>query len=259
MGRFRVFNENYVISSSDLNQRKNGNEMMRYLREKDPHKLDNNLVVDYNNADIVYFNSYQEFINATKSYLRNNPDCFKCADVPLNIVDGIQSELCYDELYAHVKGCVIDHCNKCEKILKINKCSEGLFPYGHFNNNKKVETFMFPTKVKIDVCDTKKPCQKYIYCKCPPKMDTKCCRYELSFPNQHKHVSTIRYPSMEHKKDYIDNRINENITTFSIFPRFKETRKNYLYKNKQSHIKKPRILRKYNKELQRYEDIELGI
>ncbi len=251
MGRFRVFNQNPAVCSSDLNQRIKGNEMMRYLREKDPEKLDDNLVVDYNNAEVVYFNSYQEFINATKSYLRNNPDCFKCADVPLNIIDGINSELCYDELYSHLKGCMLDYCNKCEKILKINECSEGLFPYGHFNNNTKVDTFMFPAKVKIDVCDTKQPCQRYVYCKCPPTMEKKCCIYELTYPNQHKKVSVVSNRS--------NNYMEPNINSFSIFPRFKENRKNYLYENKKSHMKKPRIIKKYNKELRRYENIETGI
>ena len=40
MGRFRIFNQNPAVSSSDLNQRIKGNEMMRYLREKDPEKLE---------------------------------------------------------------------------------------------------------------------------------------------------------------------------------------------------------------------------
>ena len=99
MGRFRVFNHGNTVSSSDLNQRLKGNEMMKYLRQKAPDKLDNNVIVDYSKSEVVYFKTYQEFINATRSYLRNNPDCFKCADTPSNMTQGLHSELCYCLLY----------------------------------------------------------------------------------------------------------------------------------------------------------------
>ena len=252
MGRFRVFNQNPVISSSDLNQRKKGNEMMRYLREKDPYKLDNNVVVNYNNAEIVYFNSYQEFINAAKSYLRNNPNCFKCADVPLNIIDGIHSEISYDELYSHVKGCTLEHCNKCEKILKIKDCTQGLYPYGHFNNNNKADIFMFPAKVKIDVCQNKVPCQKYVYCKCPDNMNINCCNYDISYPNQHNHVSVQSTQSS-------DTEINHSINSFSVYPKINEISNTTIFDNKTYTVKTPRVLTKYNKELGRYEEIKLGV
>ena len=47
MGRFRVFNHGNTVASSDLNQRKKGNEMMKYLREKSPDKEDQGVIVDY--------------------------------------------------------------------------------------------------------------------------------------------------------------------------------------------------------------------
>ena len=45
MGRFRVFNHQNTVSSSELNQRLKGNEMMKYLRDKSPQKEDNNTIV----------------------------------------------------------------------------------------------------------------------------------------------------------------------------------------------------------------------
>ena len=177
MGRFRVFNHGNTVSSSDLNQRLKGNEMMKYLRQKAPDKLDNNVIVDYSKSEVVYFKTYQEFINATRSYLRNNPDCFKCADTPSNMTQGLHSELCYDELYGHVRDCSLDYCNKCERILKTNDCLEGLFPYGHFNNNKQPDTFVFPTKIKIDNCAEKPKCGKYVYCKCPTTITRPPCAH----------------------------------------------------------------------------------
>ena len=32
MGRFRAFNENVSITSSDLNEKKKGNELIKYMR-----------------------------------------------------------------------------------------------------------------------------------------------------------------------------------------------------------------------------------
>ena len=58
MGRFRVFNHGTTVASSDLNQRKKGNEMMKYLREKAPDKEDQGVVVDYSKLEIIYFKSF---------------------------------------------------------------------------------------------------------------------------------------------------------------------------------------------------------
>ena len=259
MGRFRVFNHQTTVSSSDLNQRLKGNEMMKYLRDKAPQKKDNSIIVDYSKAEVVYFNNYQEFINATRSYLRNNPHCFECADVPSNMVEGLHSELCYDELYAHVRDCTLDYCNKCERILKTKDCLEGLFPYGHYNNNKNPDTFEFPIKVKIDECAKKPECRKYVYCKCPNTMTKNCCVYEELFPSQFKQVNLIRNSSNK-KVSCSKNTITKSINAFSIFPRFKMQPKKHFYQSKKNvDIKKPRTITKYNKELRRYEDVELSV
>ena len=260
MGRFRVFNHQNTVSSSELNQRLKGNEMMKYLRDKSPQKEDNNTIVDYSKLEVVYFNSYQQFINATKSYLRNNPDCFECADVPSNMIEGLKSELCYDELYAHVRDCTLDYCNKCERILKTNDCLEGLFPYGHFNNNKQPDTFVFPTKIKIDNCAEKPKCGKYVYCKCPTTMNKECCVYEELFPSQFKQVNILRNPSNSKKPSCSNSTITKSINAFSIFPRFKLQPKKHFYQPKTTvDIKKPRRITKYNRELRRYEDVELSV
>ena len=260
MGRFRVFNHGNTVSSSDLNQRLKGNEMMKYLRQKAPDKLDNNVIVDYSKSEVVYFKTYQEFINATRSYLRNNPDCFKCADTPSNMTQGLHSELCYDELYGHVRDCSLDYCNKCEQILKSNDCLDGMFPYGHYNNNSKTDTLSFPSKVKIDSCGEKPSCPKYVYCKCPEKMNDKCCVYEERFPSQFKTVSIIKNPSNTRKPSCANSIVQKNINAFSIFPRIKVQPKKHFYQPKTTiNIKKARTITKYNKELRRYEDVELSL
>lgn len=260
MGRFRVFNHGNTVSSSDLNQRKKGNEMMKYLREKAPEKEDQGVIVDYSNLEIVYFKSYQEFMNATRSYLNNNPNCFTCADVPSSLTDGLESELCYDELYAHVRDCTLDYCNKCEKILKTDDCLEGLFPYGHFNNNNNSsETFSFPAKIKLDECGEKQACAKYVYCKCGPKMDDKCCYYEELYPSQFKKISQVRHPSISNKDNCGSDAVTKNINAFSIFPRIKASAKKQFHQKTNPNVKQPRKITKYNKVLRRYEEIEIGV
>tara|TARA_X000001036_G_scaffold439750_1_gene492096 strand:+ start:1101 stop:1880 length:780 start_codon:yes stop_codon:yes gene_type:complete len=259
MGRFRVFNHGATVSSSDLNQRKKGSEMMKYLRGKAPEKEDQGVIVDYSKLEVVYFKSYQEFMNTTRNYLKHNPYCFECADVPSSLIDGLESELCYDELYAHVRDCTLDYCNQCEKILKTNDCLEGLFPYGHYNNNDKPDTFMFPTKIKLDECGEKKTCPKYVYCKCPPKMNEKCCYYEELFPSQFKHVNVVKHPSKKENKHCENKVVTKNINEFSIFPRFTRLPKKISQPKTTIPLKKPRTITKYNKELRRYEEIELSI
>ena len=260
MGRFRIFNHDVTVSSSDLNQRINGNEMMKYLRTKAPSKKDSNVIVDYNKLEVVYFKSYQEFINATRSYLKNNPNCYQCADTPSSIVDGKNSEICYDELYKHIKDCTLDYCNQCEKILKMNDCLEGMFPYGHFNNENPEPVFSFPAKVKIDECGEKKKCPQYVYCKCPPNMTQKCCYYDELFPSQFSQVNLIKDPSNPGKSSCPERTIKNSIHAYSVFPRIKAMRKKQMNQPKLgTSIKKPRTITKYNKELRKYETIELSI
>ena len=55
-------------------------------------------------------------------------------------------------------------------------------------------------------------------------------------------------------------RIFQNVPDFSIFPRFHQSVSKSYYTPKTSvPVKKPRTITKYNKELKRYEDIELSI
>ena len=124
MGRFRVFSKKETLSSSDLNQRKNGDEMMKYLRSKAPKKLDNNVIVNYHNLEVIYFKSYQAFMNATKSYYDHLSCCYECGDTPVKLEDGVHSEICYDELYQHIKDCDKNDCKECDKILRIKKKKE---------------------------------------------------------------------------------------------------------------------------------------
>ena len=192
-------------------------------------------------------------IRDSRSYLKNNPNCFNCAEVPSSLVQGLESELCYDELYAHVRDCTLEYCNKCEKILKTNDCLEGLFPYGHFNTNKaSSDTFSFPAKIKLDECGEKQACAKYVYCKCASNTKDNCCYYEELFPSQFKNVNLVRHPSKKENNHCGNNAVTKNINAFSIFPRITRAPKKFYQQKTNMSVKKPRTITKYNKELTPY-------
>ena len=97
-----------------------------------------------------YFKSYNDYLLAAKAFFIINPDCNLCPDVPLDIKQGLKSEICYDELLEHVNNCHSHPCKKCDLILKLDICknlNHILYPYGHFNNDCLGRNFKFPVKI----------------------------------------------------------------------------------------------------------------
>ena len=252
MGRFRTFNNNVSISSSDLNEKKKGNELIKYMRIKDVLKLDDSFVLNYNNNEVVQYKTYQEFLITAKAYLRQHYNCDNCADIPKTIKESKYSELCYDDLYTHVHGCIVDNCQKCEKTLKFDNCVNHLYPYGKYNNSQPNGQFAFPVKVILDSCNDKKKCANYVYCKCPDTMDKDCCYYNEIYPGQDKEIKNIRLPT---------NKQTHNASQdYAIFPRIPNKRDDIEYINQLDNVnklKKTRTIKKYNKKLRKYEIIEL--
>ena len=84
MGRFRVFNHRTTVSSSDLNQRLKGNEMMKYLRDKAPQKQDNAIMIGDSLIDFKAANKSNIFFALRKTkhnvHLQNTLDCFMFED-----------------------------------------------------------------------------------------------------------------------------------------------------------------------------------
>lgn len=252
MGRFRAFNENVSITSSDLNEKKKGNELIKYMRMKNEFKLDDCFVLNYNTNEVVQYKSYQDYLLTAKAYLRQNSNCDKCADVPKSIKESKYSELCYDDMYRHVHGCIVNHCQDCEKTLKIDNCVNHLYPYGKFNNSQPNGQFAFPVKVVLDSCNDKKECAKYVYCKCPDTMHKHCCYYKEVYPTQHKEKINVRLPSNKEPHDSSQD--------YAIFPRIPNKRNDMDCIKKIDSVnkfKKSRTIQKYNKKLRKYEIIEL--
>lgn len=191
MGRFRVNCNNKTVSSGEYNQRINGLNTIKHARSKNEYKPDENFIVNYNTLEIVRYKSYNFYLNTAKAFFIIYPQCNLCPDVPIDLKQGLQSEICYDELLEHVYNCKSHPCIKCDKILKLDFCKEKsnlLYPYGHFNNNCLGKSFKFPIKIDIQCCKSQLICPKYSFCKCPAFWDEKCCKYQVMFPSECKFI-----------------------------------------------------------------------
>ena len=174
------------------------------------------------NKKIIYYKSYDDLINLSKISSLLDPSCSECADVPVNLANGLQSELCYEELYE--EGCEKTEknnnccCKKCMKIPIINECQEKtgkMFPYGHFNNaikNPSVKIHSLQHIESIDACEEKLTCPSYIYCQCPPGYtDCKCCNYSITNPITNTENIKYYQNSVEHCDDDDENTTNSDL------------------------------------------------
>ena len=191
MGRFRVNCSHKTIDSSEYNRRLKGLNLIKQARTKDYFKKDENFTVNYNTWNIQYFKRYEDFINVAKAFFLINPECNLCPDVPIDLKQGLNSEICYEELLEHINNCNSHPCKKCDIILKLDICKNLkhiLYPYGHFNNNCLGRSFKFPVKINIQCCKSELKCADYSFCKCPAFWDPKCCKYEVMFPSETKFI-----------------------------------------------------------------------
>ena len=191
MGRFRVNSNNKTISSGDYNNRLQGLNTIIHARTKDKNKGDENFIVDYNTYNIKHFKSYKDYITAAKAYFIINPHYNSCPDVPIDIKQGLQSKIYYNELLEHVYNCKSYSCVQCDIILKLDICKNKqhiLYPHGHFNNNSLGRNFKFPVKIDLLHCNDYMDCPKYSFCKCPAFWDEKCCKYQVMFPSECKFI-----------------------------------------------------------------------
>lgn len=191
MGRFRIYCNNKTVSSGEYNERLNGLNTIKHARSKDKNKPDQNFIVNYNTWEIVRFKSYSQYLATAKAFFIINPECNLCPDVPIDLKQGLQSEICYEELLEHVYNCNSHPCQKCDTILKLDICKEKsgkLYPYGHFNNNCLGRNFKFPVKIDVQCCKSELICPVYNFCKCPAFWDPKCCKYQVIFPSECKFI-----------------------------------------------------------------------
>ena len=170
-----------------------------------------------NSKKIVYYKSYDTLINLSKVSSLLDSSSRNCADVPVNLMNGLQSEVNYNELYE--SECTEDRfceCAKCLKIPIINHCYEKsgkMFPYGKFNNSNKNSAIKIQSLKCIDFeCKKKLECPTYIICKCYPQTeDCQCCKYTNTTHFDEK--SNIKYTNNSDKS--CDNQIDDNLAFFS--------------------------------------------
>lgn len=140
--------------------------------------------------NIINYKSYDTLINLSKISSNLNPNCSYCADVPINLMNGITSKIGYNELYEVDCEKTISNnncpCKKCMKIPIINDCYEKtgkLFPYGHFNNSVKNPSIQIHSLQNIGPCQVNLDCEKYKYCECKNSgINCKCCEYSIITP-----------------------------------------------------------------------------
>ena len=171
---------------------------------------------------IVYYKSYDTLINLSKiSSLLDPSSCNNCSDVPINLVNGLQREVYYNDLY-ETECTKLDYesrfcqCARCLKIPIINNCYEKsgkMFPYGRFNNSIKNPAIKIQSLKNIDCeCKVKLECPTYIICKCSPYTENcECCKYTTTTPFDEN--SNIKYTINSDKS--CDNQIYDHLAFFS--------------------------------------------
>lgn len=216
MGRFRTMcKDNEPKDFNSYYNKKRGITTYTFLKNTQ-NSCSNNaantnikLGNECDNKKITYYKSYDDLINLSKISSILDPNCSECADVPINLANGLQSELCYEELYE--EGCQKTEkndsccCKKCMKIPIINECQDKsgkMFPYGHFNNsvkNPSVKIHSLQHIENINACEEKLTCASYIYCQCPPGFtNCKCCNYTITNPITNTENIKYSQNSVEH-------------------------------------------------------------
>lgn len=191
MGRFRIFCNDKTISSGEYNEVLNGITTIKHARSKAISKRDENYVIDYDTLEITNFKSYNDYLSLAKAFFLINPDCNLCIDVPINLRQGLMSEICFEETQEHVYNCDAHPCSKCDKILRLYLCREKsrkLYPYGYYNNERLQRHFKFPVRIKLRDCRGELKCPVYSYCKCPAFWDADACQYQVMFPSESKFI-----------------------------------------------------------------------
>ena len=188
MGRFRTLtNQKETYTYNQYNERISGLERLKFARSiEGTDKKTRNFTLCGNH--VKAFENHKTYIELHKAHAIVGPNCNKCADVPVTLHHGLQSEICYNEYFKTINE-LKDHPCKCINVHDIDYCKTKkgtLYEYGHFNNNTPDLTYNLHRKLYL-CCNKRKPCPVYVFCKCPPNTDNcKCCDYTVTFPFKDK-------------------------------------------------------------------------
>lgn len=230
MGRFRTISRKSETESyNDYYQKKDSTAILKFARSivNTDKPTDNFSLCCCNSSRvrseqcyIAVFQSYASLIKLLKRQADLDKSCNSCADVPLTLMNGLKSEICFDEFYKSVDHYSDDGC-KCLNTRNINKCTEklgNLFPYGYFNNNCKSPNISLKRKLYL-TCDKKEPCPTYVFCKCSPDAPScKCCDYNVVFPYNDTFLSyTISGCNTPKLYEYFNNPTNNPSKSFNAY------------------------------------------
>ena len=92
MGRFRTLAINNEINYNDLYNRKKGIALIENARDL---KICNNpsYKINVNTHNFYNYSDFSTYYTIANTYSGINTECIPCLDYPLNLVDGLNSEI----------------------------------------------------------------------------------------------------------------------------------------------------------------------
>ena len=123
MGRYRTLSRKpYAESYNDYYQKKNSISTLKFARSiVNTNKPTDNFIlncckqkpVKSDDCYVAVFQSYASLMRLLKQQAFFDKCCNSCADVPLTLMNGLKSEICFDDFYKSVNHYSK---NKCDNL-----------------------------------------------------------------------------------------------------------------------------------------------
>ena len=163
----RVFSKKCTMDSKEYTNKKAAIELYKnaFFNVKD-----NNYHINEDTNMIEWYLNYDIYKMMAIGYYAVN--CFDCKDLynaPMTIDNAFTSQIDYYTMFEYIKDYfTYTHCDKYEKLFKINICKEKqniLYAYGIYFNNKLDKLVKFPVNICVCKCEDKKIYYKWgIHC-----------------------------------------------------------------------------------------------
>lgn len=240
MGRYRTLSRlQDTVSYNDYYQKKSSISTLKYARsivntkkDTDNFKLNCCKTTPVNSACcyIAVFQSYASLMRLVKQQAYFDNKCYYPADIPLTLMNGLKSEVCFDDFYKSVHNYAESNCDKLY-IRNVNNCTEKLgqmFPYGYFNNNMKSPNINLKRKLYLK-CDEREKCPTYVYCQCQKstteeQQKCNCKEYSIVFPYNDEFVTyTISGCNSPELYNYFNNPYNDPSKSYATYAQKRDT------------------------------------
>lgn len=234
MGRYRTLSRlPETASYNDYYQKKNSISTLKYARsivntkkDTDNFKLNCCKTTPVNSACcyIAVFQSYASLMRLLKQQAYFDNKCYYPADIPLTLMNGLKSEVCFDDFYKSVHNYAEGNCNELH-LRNVNSCTEKLgqmFPYGYFNNTHKAPNMNLKRKLYLK-CDKREQCPTYVYCQCQKstteeQQKCSCKEYSIVFPYNDEFITyTISGCNSPELYNYFNNPYNDPSKSYAAY------------------------------------------